>query len=157
MRPSEFSYSTTASPGYPNINKAQENDLKSNLIKMIETFKGEMNKSLKEIWENATKQVEAFKEETDKSLKEIQENTIKQLKEINKTVQDLKMDIEVIKKIQSKGILEVEKLGKRTRTTNASITNRIQELEERISGMRETIEEIDTSIKENVKSKKFLT
>jgi hypothetical protein len=30
-------------------------------------------------------------------LKEIQENTIKQLKEINKTVQDLKMEIEEIK------------------------------------------------------------
>ena len=30
-------------------------------------------------------------------LKEIQENTIKQMKEINKTVQDLKMEIEEIK------------------------------------------------------------
>ena len=30
--------------------------------------------------------------------KEIQENTIKQVKEMNKTVQDLKMKIEAIKK-----------------------------------------------------------
>ena len=60
---------TTASPGYPN-------DLKSNLLKMIETFKEEMNKS----------------------LKEIQENTIKQVKKINKIAQDLKVEIEAIKK-----------------------------------------------------------
>jgi len=32
------------------------------------------------------------------SLKDIQENTIKQVKEINKTVQNLKMEIEAIKK-----------------------------------------------------------
>ena len=34
-----------------------------------------------------------FKEEMNKSLKEIQENTVKQVKEVNKTVQDLKMKI----------------------------------------------------------------
>jgi len=34
-----------------------------------------------------------------------------------------------------------------------SITNEIQEMEERISGIEDTIEEIDTSAKENVKSK----
>jgi hypothetical protein len=34
---------TTASPGYPNTMEAQENHLKSNLIKMIEVVKEEMN------------------------------------------------------------------------------------------------------------------
>ena len=53
---------------------------------MIEAFKEEMNKYLKEIQENTIKQVEVFKEETNKSLKDIKENTIKQVKEINKTV-----------------------------------------------------------------------
>ena len=48
-------------------------------------------------------------------------------------------------------------LRKQTGTTDASITNRIQEMEERISGVEETIEEIDSSVKENVKSNKFLT
>jgi hypothetical protein len=33
MTPSEHSYPTTASPVYPNIDKAQGNDLKSNLIR----------------------------------------------------------------------------------------------------------------------------
>jgi hypothetical protein len=52
---------------YVNIAKAQQDDLKSNFIKMIVNFKKEMNKF----------------------LKEIRENTIKQVKKMNKTVQDL--------------------------------------------------------------------
>jgi uncharacterized coiled-coil protein SlyX len=36
---------------------------------------------------------------------------------------------------------------------DASITNRIQEIEERISGAENTIENIDTTIKENAKCK----
>ena len=47
--------------------------------------------------------IEALKEEVNKSLKDIQENTVKQGKEINKTVQDLKMEIESIKKTQTEG------------------------------------------------------
>ena len=35
--------------------------------------------------------------------------------------------------------------------------NRIQKSKERLSGMKDTIEEISTSVKENIKSKKFLT
>ena len=66
------------------------------------------------------------------SLKEIQKNSMKQVMEINKTVQDLKMEAEAIKKTQTEGILEIENLGKGTGTTDDSITNRIQEMEERI-------------------------
>lgn len=84
MRPSEHSEPTTASLGYPNTTKTEENDPKFNLIEMIDTFKGEMNKSLKEIQKNTTKQLKAFKEKTNKLLKEIQETTIEQMKEINK-------------------------------------------------------------------------
>ena len=57
MTPLEHTYMSVVSPGYPNTTKAQENDLKSNLIKMIEAFKEEMNKSLKEIQENTITQV----------------------------------------------------------------------------------------------------
>ena len=38
------SYSTPASPGHLNTTEAQENDLKSNLMKMIEAFKEERKK-----------------------------------------------------------------------------------------------------------------
>jgi hypothetical protein len=38
--------------------------------------------------------------ETQRSLKELQENTTKQVKVLNKTIQDLKMEVETIKKSQ---------------------------------------------------------
>jgi hypothetical protein len=67
----EPSYPTTASSPCSNTTEAQEKNFKSSLIKMVGFFKEEMNKS----------------------FKEIQENTVKQVKEVNKTVQDLKMKI----------------------------------------------------------------
>ena len=36
----------------------------------------------------------------------------KKIKKVKETVQDLKIEIEAIKKTQTKGILEMEKLGK---------------------------------------------
>ena len=57
---------------------------------LIESFKKDINNSLKEIQDNTGKQVEALKEETQKSLKELQENTTKQVKELSNTIQDLK-------------------------------------------------------------------
>lgn len=73
--------------------------------------------------------IEDFKEKMNKSLREIQENMIKQVKEMNKTIQDLELEIELIKKTRTEGMLEMENLGKRTGTTDAIITNRIQEIE----------------------------
>jgi hypothetical protein len=43
--------------------------------------------------------------------------------------------------------LEIENLGKQSEAIDTRITNRIQEIEERISGAEETIENIDTTIK----------
>jgi uncharacterized coiled-coil protein SlyX len=79
------------------------------------------------------------------------------VKELTKTIQDLNMELETIKKSQSETTLEIENLGKRSGVTDASITNRIQEIEERISSAEETIENIDTIVKENAKCKKLLT
>ena len=64
-------------------NKEQDSDPKSHLMKMIEDLKGDINNS----------------------LKEIQENTIKHMKELNKSIQDLKMEIETIKKLQMEATL----------------------------------------------------
>jgi hypothetical protein len=79
------------------------------------------------------------------------------VKELNKTTWDLKMEIETIKKSQRETILEIENLRKRPGVIDASITNRIQEIEERISGTEDTIENIDTTVKENPKCKKLQT
>ena len=124
---------------------------------MMEDYKEDINKSLKEIQEIIGKQVEALKEKTQKSLKELEENTIKQGKKVNKTIQDLKMEIETINKSQRERTLEIENLGKRSGVIDASITKRTQEIEERIPGAKDTIENIDTTVKENAKSKKLLT
>lgn len=51
----------------------------------------------------------------------------------------------------------MENLGKRSGITDVSITNRIQEIEERISVVKDTLEEIDTTTKENSKLKELLT
>jgi hypothetical protein len=59
--------------------------------------------------------------ETNKSLKEIEENIMIQVKEINKIVQDMKVEIEAIDKTRTEGILEMENLGKRTGKTDKGI------------------------------------
>ena len=67
------------------------------------------------------------------------------------------LHLETIKKSQRETSLEIENLGKKSGAIEASINNRIQEIEERISGAEDIIENIDTTIKENVKCKKILT
>ena len=57
------------------------------------------------------------------------------------------MEVETIKKSQTETTLEIENLEKRSGVINASITNRMQEIEERNSGAEDTIENIDTTIK----------
>ena len=71
---------------------------------------------------------------------------------MNKTIHDLKMEIGTIKKPQRETTLELENLKPyRSGVRDASITNRIQVVEERISGAEDSIENIDTTIKENAK------
>ena len=65
--------------------------------------------------------------------------------------------MEVRKKMQTDEWMDRENLGKRTGTTEMRIIHRIQEIEERISGTEDTIEEIDSLVKANIKSNKFLT
>lgn len=76
---------------------------------------------------------------------------------MNKTLQDLKMEIKAIKKAQTEEILELENIGKRTGAIDSSLTNRIQEVEQTFSGVEDKIEEIDIYVKENVNFKKFMT
>jgi chromosome segregation ATPase len=97
---------------------------------LVEDIKKDFNNSLKEIQENTAKEIEV--------LKEIQENTTKQVMELNKTIQDLKREV-YSKKTQSETTLEIETLGKKSGTIDVSISNRIQEMEERISGTEDSI------------------
>ena len=64
--------------------------------------------------------------------------------DLNKTTQDLKVEVGTIKESQRETTLEIETLGKKSGTIDASIINRIQEMEERISGAEDSIENRDT-------------
>jgi hypothetical protein len=90
-----------ASPGYTITPEKQDMDLKSLLMMMMVDYRKEINKS----------------------LKEIQENTWKQVKELNKTIENLKTEVETIKKSQRETTLEIENREKKSE----AITNRIQE------------------------------
>ena len=116
---------------------------------ILEDIKKDFNDSHKEIQENTAKQVEDIKEETQKSLNELKENRTKQVMELNKTIQDLKREVDTIKKTQSEAMLEIEILGKKSGTIDVSNSNRIQEMKERISGAEDSIRNIGTTIKEN--------
>ena len=89
---SEPSSPTTASPEYTKIPENQESVLKSYLMKIIESLKKDINNS----------------------LKEIQENTGKQVKELNKVIQDIKVEEKTIKKMQSETTMEIETPGKKS-------------------------------------------
>ena len=76
---------------------------------------------------------------------------------MNKTIVDLKREVETIKKTKSEATLEIETLGKKSGNIDVSISNRIQRMDERISSAEDSIENIGTKIKENAKCKKILT
>jgi septal ring factor EnvC (AmiA/AmiB activator) len=118
MASSEPNSPTIASPGYTITPEKQEMDLKSFLMILMDDFK-------KEIQENTGKQLEDFKEETQKSVREFQENTTKQVMELNKTIQDLKMKVETIKKTQRETSQEIETLRRKSGNIDESISNRI--------------------------------
>jgi prefoldin subunit 5 len=79
------------------------------------------------------------------------------VKELNKTIQDLKLEVEIINKIQRETTLEIETLAKKSGTIDSSISKRIQEMEERISGTEDSIKNMEMTIKGNAKCKKILT
>jgi hypothetical protein len=77
--------------------------------------------------------------------------------ELNKTIQDLKREVETIKKTQTETTLNIETLGKKSGTIDVSISNRIHEMDERLSGTENSIKKMGTSIKEYAKCKKIQT
>ena len=65
-------------------------------------------------------------EEISKSVNNTLGNQEKTIKQVVETVQELKAEMEAMKKIQTEGRLDMDNRGKQTETSEASITNRIQ-------------------------------
>jgi hypothetical protein len=79
------------------------------------------------------------------------------VKELNNTIQDLKMEVETIKKSQKETTQGVEIVGKYSGTIDVRISNRIQEMQERISAEEDSIEKMDSTIKESANCRKILS
>ena len=60
-----------------------------------------------------------------------------------------KKEVETTKKWQRETTLEIEKLGKKSGVIDANINNRIQEIEDRISDAKDSIETMYSTVKEN--------
>jgi hypothetical protein len=76
------------------------------------------------------------------------------VKELNKTDPKLKVEVETIKKTQMETNLEMENLAKRSGNTDVSITNRLQEIEEKNFWCRRYLRRYWHKVKENSKQKK---
>ena len=99
---SERSTPMPPGPGRPNTTENLDPDLKAYLMMMVEDIKKDFNNSLKEIQENTAKELQVLKEKKENTTKQVevliekQENTSKQVMEMNKTILDLKREVETI-------------------------------------------------------------
>ena len=73
----------------------------------------------------------------------------------NKMIWILKMELEATNSTKMEATLAKEILIKGTGTTDPNITKRIKEVEESISAIEDSIEEMDTLINENAKCNFF--
>ena len=64
------------------------------------------------------------------------------------------MEVETIKKSQRETTLNAEIIGRKSGSIDASVSNGIKEMKERITGTEDSIENIATTIKENCKMQK---
>lgn len=54
-----------------------------------------------------------------------------------KNIQDIKVEVDSLKKIQTETKLEMKNLGYQIKTSVVSLTNRLQDMGERISGLED--------------------
>ena len=71
--------------------------------------------------------------------------------ELNKSIQDLKMEVETKKKTKREKMLEIEILEKNKGTIDMSISNTIQEMKEKITCAEDSIESMEKIIIVNSK------
>lgn len=77
MAPPEHSYPTTASPEYSNTREAQENDLKTNFVKMTEEMKKKSLKEIEKTTKNWKKSINSFKKMPRKTKQTSEGNSLR--------------------------------------------------------------------------------
>jgi hypothetical protein len=103
---SEHSTRTSPSPRHHNTPEKLDPDLKAYLMMMIEKNRKDFNNSIKEIPEKTAKEVQVLEEKQENTTKQVevliekQESTSKQMMEMNKTILDLKREVDTIMKTQ---------------------------------------------------------
>lgn len=106
----EINNTTGARLEQSNTLDAEENNLNNKFMKLIKALKWEMKNYLK-IKENVNQKFKT-------SINPLSQEKHKQVQEM---VQDMKVGMEIIKVMQSNGILEMKNLSKQAETTDASI------------------------------------
>ncbi|KAL6086654.1 hypothetical protein STEG23_019100 [Scotinomys teguina] len=92
----ESSSPPTPRPEHCNVDKAEENDLKNSLMKMIEeALKEKMKNAIKEIEEKTNKKLEEINKETEDKNKKIKEMN-KEIEEKNTKLEEMSKEIEEI-------------------------------------------------------------
>ncbi|KAL6032551.1 hypothetical protein STEG23_006098 [Scotinomys teguina] len=129
----------TASPELCNVEKAEENDLKNSLMKMIEeALKGKMENAIKEIEEKKNKKLEEIN-------KEIEEKTNKKLEEMNKEIEEKNKKLEgMTKEIEEKMNRKLEEI-KNQGKEKQKLEEMNQEIEEKTN---KKLEEINKKARE---------
>ncbi|KAL6055147.1 hypothetical protein STEG23_028153 [Scotinomys teguina] len=142
----ESSPPPTPRSDYCNADKAEENDLKKSLMKMLEeAFEEKMKNVSKEIGENTNKKLEEINKEIEekknKKLEEMnnesEEKKIKRVEEMNKEIEEKR------KKLQELDKEMEEKINKKLKEMN-------KEIEEK---MNKNLEEINKVIEEKTNKK----
>jgi hypothetical protein len=70
------------------------------------------------------------------------------VKKISETGQDLKTEVRALRKHKLMKFCRLKTLGREQEQQIQTSANRIQDMEEKVSGVEDTIDEIDISIKE---------
>jgi hypothetical protein len=109
-------------------------------MKILEALKENINHSLKKYWETQLNRSNPLKRK-EINLKETQKNIYNQTDEGNGQNNLIpKNGNRTNKENKIEENLQMENLGKRIGTTDTSITNRIRDMEERISSVEDIIE-----------------
>lgn len=72
-----------------------------------------------------------------------------------KATRDMKAEAESLKKFQTEIKLEMKNSEIQAKTSKVSLTNRVQDRKDKILGVEDKIEEMNSSDKENIKSFKI--